>query len=74
MFVIKKTKKERHENREAYILLTFYKVNCKQKHLLNSDPFAELNQNRMLPPITLSRLESCEGVAAEMLSTMEKDE
>ena len=42
------------------------------KHLLNSGSSAEINLNVRLSPITLNRLESCEGIAAEMLSTTAK--
>lgn len=64
---------KKNENREAYILLIFLTVNCKHKHLLNSDSSVEVNQNMKLFPITLNRLESCEGITAEMLSIIAKD-
>ena len=72
MFVMQK-REIRKQNREAYILLIFLKVNCQHKHLLNSDSSAEINENVKLSPCHL-KSESCEGIAAEMLSTIAKDE
>lgn len=46
-------------------------MNCKHKHLLNSDSSPEINQYEAFP-LTLNRLESCERTAAERLSTMAK--